>query len=699
MTIAIGSAVVDALLLGQGGRRRQLMDFPVRGDVWANIAKQPDAMQDLLITPHYDYPAARVASVIFDETDGKFVKDKLVGQISRKISYLSGVVVAQLTLEDVWSVVIPATGWWQDIVKAFTAKSKAKWPSDYFAKEIATEFEVECLREREVADALDNEGRQKLQELESAFDKRPNSVRQLIRLGLLIGVLRAASGDDKKPTSTTADGDGDGDGDGAIKTFEKLSKAISARHDSAFDAPALVGDLGAQSIRQARNKYLCFRRMERTKPKTTKRAKTLEKQNFGKKHCGVIWGVSSNRPAEYATQRSVPAIKADAARLLFTISCTDIGWAVIDSGIDGNHPAFAAPGGKGSRVKATYDFGAIRGILNSGNSFDTAARKTLAAELAAAKVGEKGKIETTLLRLANALGAEVPIDWSLVEPLVNRTEQQKQKLQTPKHPHGTHVAGILGGNWEEIVEKSDGTKEKVVKQAGVCLDIGLYDFRVLGPNAEQTEFAVIAALQFIGWLNHRNAYPVIDGINMSLSIAHNVRNFACGHTPVCIEAEARVSEGTVVVVAAGNRGHQNFQLADGSRFENYAASTITDPGNAEGVITVGATHRYWPHTYGVSFFSSRGPTGDGRAKPDILAPGERIQSVVPDGGPEPMDGTSMAAPHVSGAAALLMARHPELKGQPARIKKILCDTATDLGRERSFQGHGMLDVLRAIQSV
>ena len=59
----------------------------------------------------------------------------------------------------------------------------------------------------------------------------------------------------------------------------------------------------------------------------------------------------------------------------------------------------------------------------------------------------------------------------------------------------------------------------------------------------------------------------------------------------------------------------------------------------------------------------------------------------------------MAAPHVSGAAALLMARHKELKGQPARIKQILCDTATDLRRERSFQGRGMVDVLRALQSV
>jgi subtilisin family serine protease len=154
----------------------------------------------------------------------------------------------------------------------------------------------------------------------------------------------------------------------------------------------------------------------------------------------------------------------------------------------------------------------------------------------------------------------------------------------------------------------------------------------------------------------------------------------------------------VVVAAAGNRGYQRFETKEGL-FENYAAFSITDPGNADDVITVGATHGNWPHTYGVSFFSSRGPTGDGRLKPDLVAPGERITAPVPHGAWRSESGTSMAAPHVSGAAAMLMARYPELAGNPRRIKRILCDSATDLGRERSFQGHGMLDVLRALQSI
>jgi hypothetical protein len=59
----------------------------------------------------------------------------------------------------------------------------------------------------------------------------------------------------------------------------------------------------------------------------------------------------------------------------------------------------------------------------------------------------------------------------------------------------------------------------------------------------------------------------------------------------------------------------------------------------------------------------------------------------------------MAAPHVSGAAALMLARTEELVGDPLRVKSILCKSATDLGRERYFQGAGMLDVLRALQSI
>jgi hypothetical protein len=66
--------------------------------------------------------------------------------------------------------------------------------------------------------------------------------------------------------------------------------------------------------------------------------------------------------------------------------------------------------------------------------------------------------------------------------------------------------------------------------------------------------------------------------------------------------------------------------ADGKSESAAHEGTIADPGNAQCAITVGSAHRDMPHTYGVSYFSAKGPTADGRMKPDIVAPGERIVS-------------------------------------------------------------------------
>jgi subtilisin family serine protease len=185
-----------------------------------------------------------------------------------------------------------------------------------------------------------------------------------------------------------------------------------------------------------------------------------------------------------------------------------------------------------------------------------------------------------------------------------------------------------------------------------------------------------------------------------------------------------VSSGVLVVVAAGNTGY-GYALDDAERQMRLPfGMTINDPGNAQHAITVGSTSTR-PHTTGVSYFSSKGPTGDGRLKPDLVAPGERVVSAgagrlleqalarqpgtpAPDTDPalgpaSPTyvedSGTSMAAPHVSGVAAGFLSVHREFIGRPEDVKRILMDSATDLGRVSTFQGAGLVDAMRAIQSV
>ena len=406
----------------------------------------------------------------------------------------------------------------------------------------------------------------------------------------------------------------------------------------------------------------------------------------------LVWAVSRNRKGHPALWRSRRAIKSDAVGRVFDSTCAGLRWAVVDSGVDAKHPAFrrrdergklvadpfaGTPSKLGTRVVASYDFTRLRRIVAPEWSSETRRSQPEQAEL--------DQIEARLRRGRS-------VDWDALEPLL-RIDYDEHYI-APEHEHGTHVAGILGGDWRASDKDMPAGHDLI----GVCPDIEIYSLRVFDDDGVGDEFAISAALQFIRYLNNNSDLQVIHGVNLSLSLTHDVANYAVGRTPVCDECERLIGTGVCVVTVAGNEGRARYEGESGFS-DGFRTVSITDPGNAEGVITVGATHRYEPHTYGVSYFSSRGPTGDGRLKPDLVAPGEKINSAVPNEGYKAKDGTSQAAPHVSGAAALLMARYEELRGQPERIKQILCDSASDLGRDRCFQGAGMLDVLRAMQAV
>jgi serine protease AprX len=119
-----------------------------------------------------------------------------------------------------------------------------------------------------------------------------------------------------------------------------------------------------------------------------------------------------------------------------------------------------------------------------------------------------------------------------------------------------------------------------------------------------------------------------------------------------------------------------------------------------------------PDRYGVSYFSSKGPTADGRSKPDLVAPGElvtsaaagRLRKNLPYKGTSKAvyvsnSGTSVASAHVAGVAAGFLSVNREFIGRPTEIKRILLDSATSLGRREEFQGRGLVDLMRALQSV
>ena len=218
--------------------------------------------------------------------------------------------------------------------------------------------------------------------------------------------------------------------------------------------------------------------------------------------------------------------------------------------------------------------------------------------------------------------------------------------------HGTHVAGIVAAN---------GTLR------GVAPDALLLSYKVLDENGSGSASDVISAIE-------RAVLAHADIINISLGGPGNPDD------PLCQSINLASEMGTVVVASSGNRG------------PNYAS--IDSPGVAEMAITVGASTK----SDKIASFSSRGPVTnpDRVLKPDILAPGQNILSTVPTdgilGNPSTfniLSGTSMAAPHVAGAAALLRQMYPSWS--PKVIKAALMDTALTLGYNPFIQGAGRLD--------
>jgi len=239
--------------------------------------------------------------------------------------------------------------------------------------------------------------------------------------------------------------------------------------------------------------------------------------------------------------------------------------------------------------------------------------------------------------------------------------------------HGTHVAATVAGNG-------------VLK--GVAPDAKLYAYKVLSAGGSGSFEGIIAGIERAVDPNQDgNFSDHADIISMSLGGYGNPDDV------ISSAVDNAVNAGVVAVIAAGNSGP--------------GENTIGSPGTARKAITVGATDK----TDAIAYFSSRGPViwtdSDGNEKaiikPDVVAPGVNICAAqwnnawqdrqCLDTEHTAISGTSMATPHVAGAAALLKQKNPGWT--PEEIKMALRSTAVGINEPVTTQGYGRMDVLGA----
>jgi hypothetical protein len=259
--------------------------------------------------------------------------------------------------------------------------------------------------------------------------------------------------------------------------------------------------------------------------------------------------------------------------------------------------------------------------------------------------------------------------------------------------HGTHVSGIIAG------ASTDGSHNGMAPRAKLVV------YKVLSDDGNGEDAWIIKALDHIAITNRSASELKIHGLNLSLGGAFDATVYGCGHSPVCQELRRRWREGVVICIAAGNEGQTSVRT-DGGLLDLNTSMTIGDPANLDDAIVVGSVHADKPHLYGISSFSSRGPTLDGRVKPDVVAPGERISSCNTrftarsrSSDYIEQSGTSMAAPHVSGLLAAFLSVRREFIGRPDELKALLKRTCTDIGRDVYHQGAGIPNLMKMLLDV
>ena len=253
--------------------------------------------------------------------------------------------------------------------------------------------------------------------------------------------------------------------------------------------------------------------------------------------------------------------------------------------------------------------------------------------------------------------------------------------------HGTHVAGIIAGNGAASAGE----------HAGIAPGAHLIDLKVLSSDGSGSTSDVIEAIEWA--ILNKDLYN-IRIINLSLG---HMPYEAAETDPLSMMVRAATDAGIVAVVSAGNAGRIEGEIVYGG---------ITSPGIEASAITVGAMTTWDTPSRAddtVGGYSSRGPTRfEELAKPDIAAPGTQIvapmsagnalatnyPAIVVDSNYMWLTGTSMSAPVVSGAVALMLEQNPSLN--PNQVKAIMMYTAEDHSGNPYEVGAGYLNAAGAV---
>lgn len=233
--------------------------------------------------------------------------------------------------------------------------------------------------------------------------------------------------------------------------------------------------------------------------------------------------------------------------------------------------------------------------------------------------------------------------------------------------HGTHVASIAAGEGEANVAFT-----------GVAPRAALVGVKVLNSAGSGSISGVISG---VNWVVNNKALYGIEIMNLSLGTS----GCSSGTDSLSLAVNNAVSNGIISVVAAGNSGPRTC--------------TIGSPAAAENAITVGAMSDVGERGYALASFSSRGPTLDGKIKPDVVAPGVSITAAAKGttSGYTTKSGTSMATPFIAGVAALMLDANPTLT--PSIVKSKI-STAIDWGPTGADidYGSGRLDGYEAVRN-